>query len=231
MYRFSTSLLLTGGEYMNNSRKVLSENLKSLIHTKGIDQRRLAEEIGVSEMSVSNWVKGAKYPRIDKIQAMSDYFGVNKSDIIEDKIKESSATYMTASTFTYFPTAISAGLPFEVDGMTEASEISISDEVLGKYANDREIFFARINGDSMNNLMEDNSLIAIKPVTLDSLKNGDIVVYSTDGEYSVKHYHKYGDTLVFKPNSTKSEHSEHEYSVNDDIRIHGKVVTYIVNVD
>ncbi len=133
---------------------------------------------------------------------------------------------------TYFPTAISAGLPLEVDGITEASKISISDEVLGRYAKDKDIFFARINGDSMNRLMADGSLIAVKPVnSTENLVNGDIVVYSNGGDYSVKHFYKYGDTLVFKPNST-TVHDEHTYNAKEDnVQIHGKVVTYIVNVD
>src|SRR5699024_5553801 len=92
--------------------------------------------------------------------------------------------------YTYFPTAISAGLPLSVDGITEASKISISDEVLGKYANDKDLYFARANGDSMDKLFKDGSLLAIKPITLDNLKNGDIVVFSDEYEYSVKHYHK-----------------------------------------
>src|SRR5699024_6307707 len=120
--------------------------------------------------------------------------------------------------------------PLTVDGITEASKISISDEVLGKYANDRDIFFVRANGDSMNNLFEDGSLLAIKPVTLDNLKNGDIVVYSSHGEYSVKCFYKTPTNIIFKPNSTNKEHHEHHYSQDDEIKIYGKVVTYIVNV-
>src|SRR5699024_4729522 len=67
----------------------------------------------------------------------------------------------TAHDYIYFPTAISAGLPLEVDGVTESSKISVSDEFLGKWSNNKNIFFAHINGDSMNRLMADGSLIAI----------------------------------------------------------------------
>src|SRR5699024_8353447 len=146
--------------------------------------------------------------------------------------KETSAPYDVKGDYTYYPTAISAGLPFRGDGITDASKISISGDVLGKYANDPNIFFVRANGDSMNNLFDDGALLAVKEVySQKSLKNGDIVVYSTNGEYSVKHYHKTPTSIIFKPNSTNNEHHEHHYSLEDEIKIHGKVVTYIVNVD
>lgn len=215
---------------MKNSREILSENLQRLMKSKGVDQRMLANYLGVSEMSVSNWATGSKYPRINNIQMIADYFGVMKSDLIEDKSKSDEALYLSNSQYPYYPTSISAGLPLTVDG-TDATTISISDEVMGKYKNDKSVFFARINGDSMDKLMQDNTLIAIKPMPLTSLNNGDIVVFSTDHEYSVKHYYRYGDALVFKPNSHDIRHKEQEYSINDNITIHGKVITYIINLD
>ena len=59
---------------MGNQRQILSKNLKRLIKSKGIDQKQLAEHLGISEMAVSNWVQGNKYPRISNIQKMADYF-------------------------------------------------------------------------------------------------------------------------------------------------------------
>ncbi len=214
---------------MGTAREILSKNLQQLILSKGIDQKRLSEEIGVSEMSVSNWAKGVKYPRIDKIQAMADYFGVKKSDLIEDKTN--SSRVITSTQYTYFPTAISAGQPLDIEGITNYEVINLPDSLLGKYAGHKDLFFAHVNGDSMNRLMPDESLIGIKPITLETLKNGDIVVFSNEHDYSVKQYYKQGDTLIFRPNSDNKEHFDQIYNVNDNITIHGKVVTYIVNLD
>ena len=33
----------------------------------------------------SDWVNAKTYPRIDKIEMLANYFGINKSDLIEDK--------------------------------------------------------------------------------------------------------------------------------------------------
>src|SRR5690625_5449021 len=77
----------------------------------------------------------------------------------------------------------------------------------------------------MDNIIPDGSLIAYEPVSdAYKLHNGDIVVYSNDYEYSVKHYYKHNDTLVFKPNSTNPIHHDQTYNIDDNITIHGKVV-------
>ncbi|MCC9082569.1 S24 family peptidase [Enterococcus faecium] len=60
---------------------------------------------------------------------------------------------------------------------------------MGKYAGYQDVFFTKINGDSMNNVIPDGSLIAVKKIeSCDELKDGDIVVFSNDNEFSVKIY-------------------------------------------
>ncbi|TDM48257.1 XRE family transcriptional regulator [Macrococcoides goetzii] len=66
------------------AREILSKNLQELMHKRGIDQLDLAKEIGVSQSSISQWIKGNKYPRIDKIQLLADFFNVPKSRITEE---------------------------------------------------------------------------------------------------------------------------------------------------
>lgn len=133
----------------------------------------------------------------------------------------------------YFPTTISAGLPLYVDGITEnnVEEITLPDSALGKWAGDPEIFVTKVNGDSMNKVIPDKSLIAVKPVELHQLKEGDIVVYSNGGDFSVKRFYLNGDEIVFRPDSHDSSFFEQRYKTTDNITIHGKVVVYIVELD
>src|SRR5699024_728379 len=79
-----------------------------------------------------------------------------------------------------------------------------------------------VNGDSMDKIIPDGSLIAVKPIELTEIKNGDIVVFSNVYEYSVKRYYKHDDKLVFRPESSNLAHFAQTYSVNDDVTIHGK---------
>lgn len=72
-----------------SARKILSENLQSLMKNKNIDQKELAEAIGVSQPTISNWLKETKYPRISKVEDMANYFNVPKSKITENQEKKS----------------------------------------------------------------------------------------------------------------------------------------------
>ena len=50
----------------------------------------LAILVGVAPSTFNAWVKAKKYPRIDKIERLANYFGILKSDLIEEKSKVTS---------------------------------------------------------------------------------------------------------------------------------------------
>ena len=70
------------------SKKVFSANLRRYMAIKDISQKELAEIVGVSAPTINEWIKEKKYPRIDKIEILSNYFGCLKSDLIEEKTEE-----------------------------------------------------------------------------------------------------------------------------------------------
>ena len=67
------------------SKEVFAKNLKRYMDAKGISQKELSAVVGVSAPTINEWVKAKKYPRIDKIEILSNYFGCLKSDLIEEK--------------------------------------------------------------------------------------------------------------------------------------------------
>jgi Helix-turn-helix. len=46
--------------------------------SRGIDRKRLSEDLDVSYTTLTDWIKGKTYPRIDKIELMARYFGIYK---------------------------------------------------------------------------------------------------------------------------------------------------------
>lgn len=70
------------------NKEILSKNLKYYIEKSGKDRRQLAEIWGVPYSTITGWINAQKYPRIDKIEIMADYFGILKSDLIEEKQEE-----------------------------------------------------------------------------------------------------------------------------------------------
>ena len=55
---------------------------------KGVDRSQLCEDTGFGYSTVSEWLHAKKYPRINKIEALAVYFGVSKSDLIEEHTDE-----------------------------------------------------------------------------------------------------------------------------------------------
>lgn len=66
------------------NKDVLSKNLKKHIAKSGKDRSQVAEELGLSYSTLTDWVNGNKYPRINNIEKLAAYFNVSKSDLIED---------------------------------------------------------------------------------------------------------------------------------------------------
>ena len=51
----------------------------------GMSQRELAKLCDVSQQSVSLWLAGDRLPRMGKLQIIADYFGVYKSELLEER--------------------------------------------------------------------------------------------------------------------------------------------------
>lgn len=70
------------------NKETMSKNLKYYIERSGKDRKTLAEIWGFPYSTVTDWINGKKYPRIDRIEVMADYFGILKSDLIEERTEE-----------------------------------------------------------------------------------------------------------------------------------------------
>lgn len=173
----------------------------------------------IGKASVDNVIKVCKGIgiKVEELEAMAES---NHRKTVVSPLKE----------YPYFPISVAAGLPTEVESMESSEVIKLPVLLMDKRA-DQEIYFIHANGDSMDVIFPDGTLLGIKVINDKSeLCNGDIVVFSTDGDFSVKRFYKTENKLIFKPESNNPIHTDQIYSSDDAIQIHGKVVTYIVNL-
>lgn len=70
------------------NKSVFATNLKRYMALRGVSRNDLAKAINISYYTISDWVNGKKYPRMDKIEMLANYFGILKSDLIEEKSGE-----------------------------------------------------------------------------------------------------------------------------------------------
>lgn len=68
---------------MEWSTETFARNLQFYMERAGKNQKEMAEIVGVSAPTLHDWLRGKKMPRMNKVQKMSEYFGVSLSDLIE----------------------------------------------------------------------------------------------------------------------------------------------------
>lgn len=66
---------------MGEIRKVIGENIKMICKLKGIRQIDIAEHMGISQGSVSNWIKGTNSIDIENLAELCAFLGVSLDQI------------------------------------------------------------------------------------------------------------------------------------------------------
>ena len=93
------------------NKPVMASNIKYYMSVKGINAKELSKALKVPYTTVLSWIKAEYYPRIDKIEMMSEYFGILKSDLIEDKQKQPTQSELSNKKREFIK---------KVEGMTDA---------------------------------------------------------------------------------------------------------------
>lgn len=68
-----------------DNKNIFATNLNNLMRIEHKTRKDLSEALGISYFTITAWVNGTKYPRMDKVEMLANYFGVLKSDLIEEK--------------------------------------------------------------------------------------------------------------------------------------------------
>ena len=72
----------------NRNKEIMAANIKRYMEMKGVTNQQLCDALDFKYTTFMDWIKGVTYPRIGKVEAMANYFGCEKSDLIEEKITE-----------------------------------------------------------------------------------------------------------------------------------------------
>ena len=65
-------------------KRIFSKNLRRLLEESGKTQKELAEAIGESQQVVNTWAIGRSIPRMGRVQKLADFFGVEKSILVDE---------------------------------------------------------------------------------------------------------------------------------------------------
>ena len=70
----------------NRNKEIMAKNIKRYMEMKGVTNQQLCDALDFKYTTFMDWIKGVTYPRIGKVEAMANYFGCEKSDLIEEKM-------------------------------------------------------------------------------------------------------------------------------------------------
>jgi len=199
-----------------------------------LSQEDIANITGVTRGTVSKWEAGdiANMKR-DKIALYARALRISPLELLglPTDNHQDDGYYG----YPYFNGNIAAGIPSNVDPFTVADgeTLQIANAIMGKYAGDTNIIITNIDGESMNRIIPNGSLIAIKKVdSVYDLNDGDIVVFQDGGEMAVKRFYfdRRHNIINFTPDSTDPSFHPINYVDDDldDVTIIGRVVIYQV---
>lgn len=225
---------------MNNllsPTEVMARRIKEKRLELGLTQEELGKLIGTQRAAVNKYEAGlVENMKRSTIKQLSLIFNVDPKWLMAFDVDEINSN-TSHSEYKLFPVSISAGCLEDVDGIDTFDLISIADEIMGKYAGNKSIVLLKVNGESMNRIIPNGSYILVDTsrTRVTDISDRDIVVFSENGSYSVKRYVNdvANERFLFKPDSTDDTFTaiEVKYENSSDLRLIGKVVKYIVNLD
>ena len=212
------------------NKKVFAANLKKYMDLKHIDRNKLCFDLGFKYSTVSEWLSAKKYPRIDKIEAMSIYFGIQKSDLIEGSkpfagVDLSSFDNIHPITKKRFPMLgkIACGEPIFADEDHE-TYIEASDNIQAD-------FCLTAKGDSMIGArIQDGDIVFIREQPM--VNNGQIAAVIINDEATLKRWYYYPNQskLVLTPENPAYEPLVYIGEELNTIRCLGLAVAFMSNL-
>ena len=222
------------------NKELFINRLKAAMKNKSISQYSLSKISGINRGTISSYMSGKYLPKQDKIFILADILEVNpewlacNSDSMDRIDLNTQSTFddgLLINSYPFVDAGVSAGLANEIEAQQDIDLVNIPDLLLGRYAGRKDLLLMRVNGESMNRVIPNGSLIGlITNISPSSLSNGDIVVFSKNYEYSVKRFFKdkKNKRYIFSPDSYETCFDDIiiPFDNSDGLNIIGKVIMY-----
>lgn len=213
----------------------LSDNIRRFRRLRDLSQEDIAKKLGYKSFTtIQKWETGMAEPPVGKLYELADILRVNIMELLGEE-SDNNITEMPLSTYKFVPASVSAGALTNIDSINYMPSVMIPDFMMGRYAGNRNIILMHVNGESMNNVIQNGAVIAVLTnVELSDIHDGDIVVIKNGGDYTVKRF--YNDRphqeFVFRPDSNNMAFRDivFSYDAADDLYLIGKVVMYNVTL-
>lgn len=153
------------------NKEIFSRNLRRYMKINNKDRNDVSRDLGIPYSTLTDWYNGNIYPRIDKIQLLANYFGIQKSDLVENNSNINKNIPILGT--------VKAGY----DWLAEENVIGyiIDRDTIKDYEkNINEYFALKVTGDSMLPLLSDGDLVIVHDQ--DDVESGQTAVVLINGE-------------------------------------------------
>lgn len=153
------------------NKEIFSRNLRKYMRLNNKDRNDVARDLEIPYSTLTDWYNGNIYPRIDKIQILANYFGIQKSDLVESNSNSNKSIPILGT--------VKAGYNWLAEENV-IGYITDKDTIKDYEKNINEYFALKVTGDSMLPLLSDGDLVIVH--NQDDVESGQTAVILINGE-------------------------------------------------
>lgn len=223
------------------NKEIMAKNIQRYMRANGLSRKELAQKLNVPYTTITDWIKGNTYPRIDKIEAMANFFGTDKAHLVENPV-----TYPQAE-IEPTPKSARSALPPGTIPVPDLSGLKRI-PVLGTSACGSPIeairewdyievekatgadFALIAEGKSMTGCgIMDGSMVLFRETSM--VDNGQIAAVTVENATTIKRFYRYGDSIVLR--ACNPDFDDQEYRGDELMMIHvfGRAVACLTGLN
>ena len=185
----------------------IADNIKRLRLKRDWTQEHLADLVGVTRSTVTQWETGWSQPRMGAVEKLAAAFGVSVADMVDDGQRElpRGAILPRKSKAAYAPLLgrVHAGDPQDPEVM-DGPMVELPESIAEAHP---RAYFLEVEGDCMDKVYPEGCLILVDPDREPA--NGSIAAVSIDGaDYVMRRLLRTSNTMVLAPESFNPEHED-----------------------
>lgn len=202
----------------------LADNIKRLRTNADLTQAKLAEMVGVTRATVTQWETGWSQPRMGAIEKLAEVFGVSLAALVSENTLPANSLPVKGMPMGRVPLvgnthAGKACLPEELD---EFPEVEVPQFLIDR---DPGSYGLEVDGDCMDRVCPPGMVAVVQPGV--AARSGDVVVATIDGADSImRRMTVINGDLILSPESHNPDHENMYIAAQDDRQVHVEHVAY-----
>lgn len=202
----------------------LADNIKRLRTNADLTQAKLAEMVGVTRATVTQWETGWSQPRMGAIEKLAEVFGVSLAALVSENTLPANSIPVKGMPMGRVPLvgnthAGKACLPEEID---EFPEVEVPQFLIDR---DPGSYGLEVDGDCMDRVCPPGMVAVVQPGV--AARSGDVVVATIDGADSImRRMTVINGDLILSPESHNPDHENMYIAAQDDRQVHVEHVAY-----